>query len=190
MPLTSVPAPEAPTEYLERTAPGVDATDPVPITKRITLLGVCAAVVVAWTALLAAAVVGNIYIDPDPTPVSTFGLLAVVELIIFEAALAAGLRDWANRRNQAVERRVRTYVQHETYLLQQGQRQISYQLAMLRAEMHALLGRLPEGVEVYGDDREDQGEDRAIRRLIAAGDTSTPGTVATVSPLYPARSRS
>lgn len=90
--------------------------------------------------------------------------------LAFTAAVATGLRDYADLRVRASEERIRGYIQHETYRLEQAQQPIRDQIALLRSEMLALLGELPRTVVAYGDDRDDEGEQRAVRRLVAAGE--------------------
>jgi hypothetical protein len=95
---------------------------------------------------------------------------AVVALAFF-SSLVAGQRDSANQRAYDLEQRMRGLVQFETYRVEHGQQAIRYEVGLLRTELHALLGPLPAGVIRYGDEREDAGETRAVRRLTAANET-------------------
>jgi hypothetical protein len=130
------------------------------------LLASCATVVMLGSEIVFDAVTG---IGSPECYTATAALVGLA----YAAFLAAGLRDFSERRGLASEERIRSYVQYETFRLEQGQARVRDEIALMRAEMIALLGSLPDGVVAWGDDRDDEGEQRAVRRLTAATDANT-----------------
>jgi len=182
----ALPAPERPTEVLS--IKDISAAQPEcgkPFWQRISgTMMLCLVVMTAFAFILAGLGLSR-GVTGDP---AVGWLVAAGGLLVcsFHAALFAGLRDWADQRYRTNVALMHAHVQCETYRIEQGQRRIAEMVENSRAELLAVLSTLPAGVIRYGDDRDDEGETRAVKRLAAANGTDGSRGIAPVAYLHTA----
>lgn len=135
-----------------------------PTKKLSVLLFVCGLL----ACVLVAAVAALLVIDPDgPAGRNWLIALAAAATLAGVATIAAALRDYHEARMRETERRTRELIFYESDTLRT-------EIADLRGLIVELLGPLPSAVTAFGDQREDEGEDRARRWLDQAA-TAMPG---------------
>jgi hypothetical protein len=128
----------------------------------------------------------------------TASISTLAAITLFGVAL---LRDWIDGRLAMAETRSHGRMQAEVYRIEKRLdvtdklisdsvtrtahelAEVSRQTALMRAELVALLGGLPEGIVTYGNGRATDGQLAALREFAATG-TEEAGLLASVSRLH------